>query len=140
MKGHKHPPALLLLVMLCCTAAASAAAVVAQPDAEDKASLEQEAAKLRADVERQPGNAMLQLQLATTLHKLNHLSPDGGRRIPEAAKAYRYDAACICIQAISNPGYMLATARCFDCPDSCSSSLQAVLVASACAVAWVWRC
>jgi hypothetical protein len=85
-------------VLLCCTAAhsaAAAAAAVAQPDAEDRASLEKDAVKLRADVERQPGNAMLQLQLATTLHKLNHLNPDGGRRIPEAVKAYRYDAACV---------------------------------------------
>jgi hypothetical protein len=86
-----HLPTLLLLlvvVLLCCTTPPAAAAV-AQPDAESKASLEQEASKLRVDVERQPGNAMLQLQLATTLHKLNHLNPDGGRRIPEAAKAYR---------------------------------------------------
>jgi hypothetical protein len=87
---------LLLLVLLCCTvteraaATATATAAAAQQDTEDKASLEKEAAQLRADVERQPGNAMLQLQLATTLHKLNHLNPDGGRRIPEAAKAYRF--------------------------------------------------
>jgi hypothetical protein len=87
---------LLLLVVLCRTtppaavaAVAAAAAAVAQPGAEDKALLEQEVSKLRVDVERQPGNAMLQLQLATALHKLNHLSPDGGRRISEAAKAYR---------------------------------------------------
>jgi cytochrome c-type biogenesis protein CcmH/NrfG len=88
---------LLLLVALCHTtpaAVAAAAAAVAQPDAENKASLEQEASKLRIEVERQPENAMLHLQLATTLHKLNHLNPDGGRRIPEAAKAYRCGLHC----------------------------------------------
>eukprot|EP00879_Flechtneria_rotunda_P025263 GHRR01026836.1.p1 GENE.GHRR01026836.1~~GHRR01026836.1.p1 ORF type:complete len:269 (+),score=92.12 GHRR01026836.1:238-1044(+) len=56
---------------------------------DDKAALEAEAVQLRKQAKQQPGNAMVQLQLATTLHKLNHLNPDGGRRIPEAEQAYR---------------------------------------------------
>lgn len=51
--------------------------------------LEQEVVQLRSMIEREPSSAMLQLQLATVLHKLNHLSPDGGLRIPEAVNAYR---------------------------------------------------
>jgi len=53
--------------------------------------LEAEVQKLRAEAAGQPSNALLQIQLATALHKLNHVNPDGGRRIAEAAAAYRSD-------------------------------------------------
>jgi hypothetical protein len=32
----------------------------------------------------------LTFQLATTLHRLDYMSPNGGKRVPEAAKLYRY--------------------------------------------------
>lgn len=48
------------------------------------------ATELRAQILKDPGNPNLHLQLATTLHGLDQLHPDGGRRIPEAEKAYRY--------------------------------------------------
>ena len=47
------------------------------------------AAELRAQIAKDPGNPNLHLQLATALHGLDQLHPDGGRRIPEAEKAYR---------------------------------------------------
>lgn len=51
--------------------------------------LEQEVVRLRGLIAKGPGNSLVHLELATTLHKLNHLKPDGGRRIPEAESAYR---------------------------------------------------
>ena len=47
------------------------------------------AVKLRAQIIKDPGNPNLHLELATTLHGLDQLHPDGGRRIPEAERAYR---------------------------------------------------
>lgn len=55
----------------------------------EAAQLDQEVQQLRSALKREPANPYLNLQLATTLHKLNHLKPDGGRRIAEAEKAYR---------------------------------------------------
>lgn len=60
----------------------------------EAAQLDQEVTHLRSNIAKNPSNAFLHLQLATTLHKLNHLKPDGGRRIPEAEKAYRYTTQC----------------------------------------------
>eukprot|EP00878_Enallax_costatus_P014847 GHUV01015542.1.p1 GENE.GHUV01015542.1~~GHUV01015542.1.p1 ORF type:complete len:360 (+),score=114.06 GHUV01015542.1:181-1260(+) len=51
--------------------------------------LDQDVVQLRTRIAKEPGNPLLHLELATTLHKLNHLKPDGGRRISEAETAYR---------------------------------------------------
>ena len=55
---------------------------------------EQSAAALRAQIAYDPGDPNLHLQLATTLHGLDQRHPNGGRRIPEAEKAYRYFLGC----------------------------------------------
>jgi hypothetical protein len=51
---------------------------------------EHAAAKLQAQIIKDPGNPNLHLELATTLHGLDQLHPDGGRRIPEAERAYKW--------------------------------------------------
>ncbi|KAL3144289.1 hypothetical protein ABBQ32_004053 [Trebouxia sp. C0010 RCD-2024] len=50
---------------------------------------EQAATRLRAQIASNPHNPNLHLELATILHGLDQLHPNGGRRIPEAEEAYR---------------------------------------------------
>lgn len=62
--------------------------------------------ELRAKIAREPNNPDLHLQLATTLHALDQLHPNGGKRIPEAEKAYRYNlrsCSAACIVCIDQP-------------------------------------
>ena len=62
-------------------AAAAAAAGVAE--------LEARAAQLRAALAAHPSSFEASLELASTLHQLDHSAPNGGKRVPEAAAAYR---------------------------------------------------
>nr|QIG37617.1 sulfotransferase-like protein [Trebouxia lynnae] len=50
---------------------------------------EQAATRLRGQIADSPDNPNLHLELATILHGLDQLHPNGGRRIPEAERAYR---------------------------------------------------
>ena len=45
--------------------------------------------RLRQDGMRSPDSPEAHIQLATTLHTLDHQSPNGGKRVPEAEAAYR---------------------------------------------------
>lgn len=60
------------------------------------AALEARAAELRQRL-AQPSHAASDfdawLELAGTLHQLDHTAPNGGKRVPEAAEAYRRAAA-----------------------------------------------
>ncbi|KAI3431774.1 hypothetical protein D9Q98_010530 [Chlorella vulgaris] len=46
-------------------------------------------AALRRTLDSHPANFNAALELATTLHQLDHAAPNGGKRVPEAAAAYR---------------------------------------------------
>lgn len=50
---------------------------------------EQAATRIRAQIANDPSNPNLHLELATILHDLDQLHPNGGRRIPEAERSYR---------------------------------------------------
>lgn len=45
---------------------------------------------MQAQIAKDPSNPNLHLELATILHGLDQLHPNGGRRIPEAERAYRW--------------------------------------------------
>ena len=45
---------------------------------------------MRAQIAKDHSNPNLHLELATILHGLDQLHPNGGRRIPEAERAYRW--------------------------------------------------
>ena len=45
--------------------------------------------RLREAASLNAADFQAQLQLALTLHSLDHQSPDGGQRVPEAVQAYR---------------------------------------------------
>lgn len=53
------------------------------------AELEARAGQLRAALAAQPSSFEAALELASTLHQLDHSAPNGGKRVPEAAAAYR---------------------------------------------------
>lgn len=74
----------------------------ATPEAEEVTKLDAEVASIRlslgAEADTDAGaslrgagaaRATLQLQLAMALQRLNHIKPDGGKRVPEAERAYR---------------------------------------------------
>eukprot|EP00775_Hariotina_reticulata_P011563 gene11563-11707_t len=86
MKGSTAPLLLLLMAVLNIHIFRISCS---RDSSKDKADLEAEVLNLRAEAAKQPHSALLQMQLATALHKLNHINPDGGRRIAEAAAAYR---------------------------------------------------
>jgi hypothetical protein len=46
---------------------------------------------LRQRLAENQDNYNLNLELASILHHLNSVHPDGGTRVPEAEAAYRYD-------------------------------------------------
>jgi hypothetical protein len=46
-------------------------------------------AALRRTLDSHPADFNAALELATTLHQLDHAAPNGGKRVPEAAAAYR---------------------------------------------------
>lgn len=50
---------------------------------------EQAATRMRAQISKDPRNPNMHLELATILHGLDQLHPNGGRRVPEAEQAYR---------------------------------------------------
>lgn len=50
---------------------------------------EQAATRLRAQIADHSDDPNLHLELATILHGLDQLHPNGGQRIPEAERAYR---------------------------------------------------
>ncbi len=53
------------------------------------AELEARAGQLRSAVAAHPSSFEAALELASTLHQLDHSAPNGGKRVPEAAAAYR---------------------------------------------------
>lgn len=53
------------------------------------AALEARAAGLRSAAAARPSDFEAQLELGAALHQLDHLAPNGGKRVPEAAAAYR---------------------------------------------------
>ncbi|PRW33326.1 serine threonine- kinase receptor R831 [Chlorella sorokiniana] len=83
--------AALRVVAAAATLALLAAAVAPQAAAEPAgvAELEGRAGQLRAALAAHPSSFEAALELASTLHQLDHSAPNGGKRVPEAAAAYR---------------------------------------------------
>ena len=67
---------------------------VLQPDAAAaRGGLEAEVATARAAAAAAPDSFEAQLALAGALHRADHAAPNGGKRVPDAAAAYRRAAA-----------------------------------------------
>jgi hypothetical protein len=60
--------------------------------------------QLRHAAKQQPNNPLPHVQLAIALHELNHQIPDGGSRVPEAEKEYRYGNAAVAKPAAAPSG------------------------------------
>ncbi|KAI7842753.1 hypothetical protein COHA_003502, partial [Chlorella ohadii] len=73
-----------VVVLLAAAAAPQVAAAAA-----GVAELEARAGQLRSAVAAHPSSFEAALELASTLHQLDHSAPNGGKRVPEAAAAYR---------------------------------------------------
>ncbi|KAK9809069.1 hypothetical protein WJX72_008857 [[Myrmecia] bisecta] len=93
--------------------------------------MEAQAQQLRELLKQSPDQADLHLQLATLLHQLDHLNPNGGQRIPEAEASYRAALANVPTEELKagilgNLGALLMGAgRLDDCLAATEQSLQA---------------
>ncbi|PSC69236.1 sulfotransferase [Micractinium conductrix] len=84
----------LAAAALLAAAAVAAAVVAGQPDAAAaRGGLEAEVATARAAAAAAPDSFEAQLALAGALHRADHAAPNGGKRVPDAAAAYRRAAA-----------------------------------------------
>ncbi|GBG00307.1 hypothetical protein Rsub_13069, partial [Raphidocelis subcapitata] len=123
--------ALLALVLLAPRGAGQAA--------DARAQFERAAAEARALCAARPEDPTPRLQLATALHHLNDLAPDGGSRVPEAEAAYRAalrlaapSAARAAASVRGNLGVLLLSAgRASEAADELAAALRAGAAAGA---------
>jgi hypothetical protein len=84
------PPLLLRTTSSSAVMAAAAAAAAAASTAPRAPALAEQVVQLRSAAAAQPHSPLPRVQLALALHELNHMLPDGGSRVPEAEREYRW--------------------------------------------------
>ncbi|KAL4439889.1 hypothetical protein ABPG75_002890 [Micractinium tetrahymenae] len=86
---HMLPKAMRIAAILLLLAVALLPAPAAAAQDSSRDALEARAAAARAAAAARPTDFNAHLELATVLHQLDHAAPNGGKRVPEAAAAYR---------------------------------------------------